>query len=80
VNGPVVDVELSVLGVDVALKTTMDGVVLEHIDLYFRSIRADSVHNDRKSTDHVVQIDEGTVDETTRLDTRMFLVEYELTR
>jgi hypothetical protein len=46
VNGLVVDVELSVCGVDIALEAAVDGVELEHVDLHIPPIRSSSVYND----------------------------------
>lgn len=63
-NGLVVDVKLSVLGVDVALKAAVYGVVLEHVNLHFLAIRGNSERNDTRSTDHVVQFNEGTVEQS----------------
>jgi hypothetical protein len=63
VNGLAVDEELPVCGVDVALEAAVDGVELEHVNLHFPAIRSNSAHNDMTSTDHVIQLNEGTVNE-----------------
>lgn len=61
-NGLVVDEKFSVLGVDVALKAAVYSVVLEHVNLHFLAIRGNLERKDTRSTDHVVQFNEGTVE------------------
>ena len=61
-DGLALNDELAILGLDGTLVASVDGVVLEHVDLFQGiSVRLRAAIGDRAVTYHVVKVDEGAV-------------------